>query len=105
MYIDAMVLRDTYSGGAIQAAQRIYYQHDANFNTTAIVGLASGTWQVTQRYIYDPYGNVTVLNPDWTTAALTGCNVAPPTGNLAGAQDFLRNAASPTMNEDYAPFV
>ncbi len=39
MYIDATVLRDTYSNGAIQPAQRIYYQHDANLNTTAIVGL------------------------------------------------------------------
>ncbi len=69
MYIDAMVLRDTYSGGTIQPAQRIYYQHDANFNTTAIVGLVGGIWQVTQRYVYTPYGVVTVLNPDWTTAA------------------------------------
>ena len=69
MYIDAMVLRDTYVNGVIQPAQRIYYQHDANFNTTAVVGLVGSTWQVTQRYIYTPYGMVTVLNADWTTAA------------------------------------
>ncbi len=68
-YIDAMVLRDTYTNGAIQPAQRIYYQHDANFNTTAIVGPVGSTWQVTQRYIYDHYGNVTVLNADWSTAS------------------------------------
>ena len=55
--------------GAVQPAQRIYYQHDANFNTTAVAGLVGSTWQVTQRYVYDPYGNVTVLNADWTTAS------------------------------------
>ncbi len=69
MYIDAMVLRDTYINGTIQPSQRIYYQHDANFNTTAIVGLVGATWEVTQRYIYTPYGVVTVLNADWTTAS------------------------------------
>ncbi len=30
--------------------------------------LAGATWQVTQRYVYTPYGAVTVLSPDWTTA-------------------------------------
>ncbi len=102
MYIDAMVLRDTYSSGTVQPAQRIYYQHDANFNTTAIVGLVGGTWQVTQRYIYDPYGNVTVLNADWTNASsqipLTqymhqGGRQDP----ITGLYDFRHRDYSPTL--------
>ena len=60
----------TDSSGAVVEA----YDCDAYGNTlifTAIVGLASGNWQVVQRYVYSPYGTITVLNADWST---------PPTG-------------------------
>ncbi len=100
MYIDAMVLRDAYSSGTIQPGQRIYYQHDANFNTTAIVGLVGTTWQVTQRYIYTPYGVVTVLNADWTTAA----SQIPLTQYLhqGGRQDPITGLYD-FRNRDYSP--
>ncbi len=51
----------------------VYYLQDANWDTTAVVGFKSttGTWGVTQRYVYSPYGSITLLNADWTT---------PPTG-------------------------
>ncbi len=42
---------------------RYYAQQDANYNTTALLD-TTGT--VKERYIYDPYGQVTVLNPDFT---------------------------------------
>jgi RHS repeat-associated protein len=64
-YVNAAVLQDTYSGGVIQPNSRLYFLQDANWNTTAIVGLVSGTWQVTQRYVYSPYGMITVLNANW----------------------------------------
>ena len=35
---------------------------DANFNVTALVREVSGHWGVAERYVYDPYGHVTVLN-------------------------------------------
>ena len=72
-YVNAAVLQDTYSGGTLQADSRIYFQQDANWDTTAIVGYNSttGTWNVVQRYTYSPYGTITVLNADWST---------PPTG-------------------------
>ncbi len=72
-YINAVVLQDTYSGGVIQPNSRIYFQQEANWDTTAIVGYngTTGTWGVTQRYVYSPYGTITVLNADWST---------PPTG-------------------------
>ncbi len=66
-YINAAVLQDAYSAGVIQPNSRIYFLQDANWNTTAVVGLVSGNWQVAQRYVYIPYGTITVLNADWST--------------------------------------
>src|SRR3712207_7389385 len=43
---------------------RLYAQQDANFNTTSLMrfDVASASWRVAERYVYDPYGAVTVLN-------------------------------------------
>ena len=70
-YTNAAILQDTYTGGVIQPGSRIYFLQDANWNTTAIVGYNSttGTWGVTQRYVYSPYGTITVLNAGWSTAS------------------------------------
>jgi RHS repeat-associated protein len=46
-----------------QGTTTYYIQHDANFNVTAVTG-SSGN--VLERYTYDPYGTVTVLNADGT---------------------------------------
>ena len=79
-YINAAVLQDSYSGGTIQPNSRLYFTQDANWDTTAVVGYSStsGTWGVVQRYVYSPYGNITVLNADWST---------PP----AGTQPLVNN--------------
>jgi hypothetical protein len=55
----------------IQPNSRLYFLQDANWDTTAIVGYNSttGTWDVTQRYVYSPYGTITVLNADWSDPA------------------------------------
>ncbi|NNM84879.1 MAG: RHS repeat-associated core domain-containing protein [Phycisphaerales bacterium] len=68
-YTDAMVLRDTYIGGAIQSNNRIYVAHDADWNVTSLIGYNAGTqsWGVGQRFVYDSYGQVTVLSPSWTS--------------------------------------
>ena len=68
-YINAAVLQDSYYNGVPQANQRLYFLQDANWNTTSVVGYDSttGTWNVVQRYVYSPYGNITVLNADWST--------------------------------------
>jgi len=57
VYIDALVERDTPS-------QRMYAEQDVNFNVTALVD-TTGTVQ--ERYIYDPFGAVTILAASWTT--------------------------------------
>ena len=68
--INAPVLQDTYSAGVIQPNSRLYFVQDANWNTTAVIGYDSTTqtWNVVQRYVYSPYGNLIVLSPDFTTA-------------------------------------
>lgn len=53
--------RDLDLNGSLE--QRLYVQQDANFNVTALTN-ASGAVQ--ERFIYDPYGSATYLNPDWT---------------------------------------
>ncbi len=67
-YVNALVLRDIYSGGV--RTQRLYALQDANYNTTALVDT---TGAVQERYVYDPYGTVTILDASAT----------PRTGNLS----------------------
>jgi len=43
-----------------------YYTNDANFNVTALVDTSG---DVVERYVYDPYGQVTVLDADWSEDA------------------------------------
>jgi len=61
-YIDAPVLRfhDGDTDGTID--DTLYYTTDANMNVTALVREVDGHWGVAERYVYDPYGHVTVLN-------------------------------------------
>jgi RHS repeat-associated protein len=68
-YVNDLLLRDDNStSGSLGRSgsglgQRLFAQHDANFNVTA---LTSATGTVLERYEYSPYGTVTVLNPDGT---------------------------------------
>jgi RHS repeat-associated protein len=55
-YVDALVERD-------RGSERLYVQQDANWNVTALV---DGNGNVVERYVYDPYGQATVLAPDWS---------------------------------------
>jgi hypothetical protein len=57
VYVDAMIERDTLT-------QRLYAQQDADFNVTALVDTSGN---VQERYVYDPYGSVTILTPSWAT--------------------------------------
>jgi len=64
VYVDALILRDrsTLNNGTLD--ERLWVQQDADWNVTALVN-SSG--QVGERYIYDPYGQVTFLNARWST--------------------------------------
>lgn len=67
VYVDAMILRDrdgNNDGDVLDAPgdERLYVIQDANFNVT---GLVDDDGDVVERYRYDPYGSVTILDDDW----------------------------------------
>jgi YD repeat-containing protein len=86
-FVDGIVERDrdadndpstgSYGKSGSGLEQRLYALQDANWNTTAVVD-TSGV--VVERYQYDPYGAVTVLNgnllepdvADWSTTGEDG---------------------------------
>jgi RHS repeat-associated protein len=64
-YVNGLVeqSRDTDHDGSITSTdQRLYAQQDANWNTTSLLDALTG--QVVERYIYDPYGSVTIITPE-----------------------------------------
>ncbi len=88
-YIDSLILRDenTDSDGLCDDA-RVFYLADANYNVTALVDTNG---DVLERYLYTPYGVVTILDADFTddadgvsdydnTTLYTGREYDPETG-------------------------
>jgi len=67
-YIDAPILRDENKdadGDSTDGSdERIHYLTDANMNVVALVDKNAA---VLERYAYDPYGNVTIYNADWSS--------------------------------------
>jgi len=95
-----IVVAGSYGGDAALAAfapdsVRLYAQQDQNYNVTS---MADPYGNVVQRYVYDPYGNMTVLSAAWT-----------PQSDLfntqVGFQGMWLDAASGlyhTLNRDYS---
>jgi RHS repeat-associated protein len=99
VYVDALVLRDQSSLHNGTLDQRLYAQQAANWDVTALVS-ASGA--VVERYVYDPYGAVSVLTAGWATRSVSqygwlylhqGGRVDPATGQY----NFRRRDYSPTL--------
>lgn len=64
VYVDAMVLRDRdLDGDGSADDERLYPLHDANFNVTSLV---DDDGAVVERFLYDPYGAVTVREANWS---------------------------------------
>jgi RHS repeat-associated protein len=63
-YIDELVCRDD------ATPERLYVCQDGIFSVTALIN-TSGT--ATQRFVYDPYGTVSIFNGGWT-ASTDGCS-------------------------------
>ncbi len=68
VYVDALVERDRDADGSSGTGpggreERLYALQDANWNTTALVSTSGA---VVERYAYDPFGQVQVLNADFT---------------------------------------
>jgi YD repeat-containing protein len=64
VYVDALVERDRDANGQSSDGleERLYAQQDANYNITALVDVSGN---VVERYVEDPYGQVTVLTAAW----------------------------------------
>ena len=88
-YIDTPICRFTLSGGS--TTQTLYYLTDANHNVTALVDGTDGSatqGEVVERYVYDSYGNVTVLN-----------GVVDSQGNDTSANEWQPRTANTFNNE------
>jgi RHS repeat-associated protein len=57
-----LVLRDRDSNGDGTLDERLWVVQDANYNVTA---LFDNSGNVVERYIYDPFGQVTILDANW----------------------------------------
>jgi RHS repeat-associated protein len=74
-YIDTPVCRWRDADPNVAGLEEVvYYTTDANHNVTAVIQQVDDDEdpetpdvpQVAERYVYDAYGTVTVLNPDWS---------------------------------------
>ena len=68
-YIDSPILRDENTDtDSLCDDSRLYYLTDANMNVTSLVDTSG---DALERYVYDPYGRVTIYNADWTSIRLS----------------------------------
>ncbi len=88
-YIDAPVLRDENTGtNGLCDDDRLYYLNDANFNVTALLDTAG---EALERYVYSPYGVVTIYDATWTNTRSTSsyANVTLYTGRELDSETGL----------------
>jgi hypothetical protein len=63
------VLRDRDTNGDGTLDERLWVVQDANYN---VVALPDNSGNVVERYAYDSFGQVTVLNSDFTPLRVQG---------------------------------
>jgi YD repeat-containing protein len=70
VYVDALVLRDRDADGNPWNGleERLWVQQDANWNVTALVA-NNNFLNVVERYVYDPFGAVSIYNGIWQHSA------------------------------------
>ena len=88
-YIDAPVLRDKNTDAdGLCDDERIYYLGDANFNITTLVNTAG---DAIERYVYTPYGVLTVYDATWANIRSTSsyANAYTYTGRQLDAETGL----------------
>ncbi len=114
-YIDGLILRDRDADSSLASGleERVYVMQDANMNVTAV---ADETGAILERYRYDPYGNRTVLDADFTDDADAVSDVEMLHGHQGGryvealdAYHFRHRFYSPELqrwlNPDPAGYV
>jgi len=95
VYVNAMVLRDNATGSPGTLNQRLWVQQDTNWNVTALVN-SSGS--VVERYVYSPYGVVTIYNAGYTSTLSSSAY-----GWVYGFQGMRYDATS-GLNESLSRF-
>ena len=92
-YVNGLVLRDADAGTGGDLGvngsgldQRLYAQQDANYDVTALIDTSGA---VVERYEYEPYGDVTVLNADGSER-----------GTSSYAWDYLHQGGRPRTAPD-----
>jgi hypothetical protein len=63
VYVDALILRDRDTDGDGTLDERLWVVQDANYNVTALL---DNSGNVVERYVYDPFGQATVFDANWT---------------------------------------
>jgi RHS repeat-associated protein len=102
VYVDAMILRDRDANGQTGDGleERLYVMQDANWNVT---GVMTPVGNVLERYVYDPYGVPTVLNPttwlaqDPNSYKWTYLHQGGRFDNASGLYSFRHRDLSPTL--------
>jgi RHS repeat-associated protein len=98
VYVDAMVLRE-------RGSERVYALQDGNWNTTALIAAAGvpgkAVGEVIQRMVYNPYGEVFILNPDWTEQL--GTPLVPWQHLFQGLKFSEATGLGYVRNRDYSP--
>ena len=73
-------------GGSQEGDSTLYYCNDANFNVTALVDASAA---VVERYLYDPYGKVTIYDEE-TWGRFRNLGTLPKLFPTGGAQRAVR---------------
>ncbi len=94
-YIDALNLR-------MRSSDMHWFLHDANFNVTAAMDDSTGA--VVERYAYTPYGEVTVLDPDYSADA-DGISDIGNTHFYTGRERDPETGLQLNRNRYYAPHL
>ena len=110
-YIDSLILRDENTDTNDQCDDgRLFYLSDANYNVTALVGEVEVEpdvfeWQVVERYLYTPYGEAKVLNPDFTAGSSAYANTTLYTGRELDVETGLYYYRARYYNAQLGRFI
>lgn len=85
VYVDAMIARDRNTDlSDADLEERLYVLQDANFN---IMTIADTSGSIVERYLYDPYGQRTILDANYATDTDSTSDFAFQQGHQGGKYD------------------
>ena len=97
-YIDSPLLRDKNDDqDSLCDDETIYFLTDANFNVTTLTDTGG---DAIERYLYDPYGKVTIYTGDWSSTRSSSSynNVYLYTGREYDAETACGKKSQPKCN-------